>query len=97
MRLLLFPTLIVALSTGHQYVGSETEVVDDIVAVEPWARGGAVEHRLHDGTRVDILTATHAIEADWSHKWAEAVGQSLYYSLITGKKPGARPAEDADD
>ena len=49
---------------------------------------GAVEHRLWDGTRVDILTETHAIEADWPEKWAEAVGQSMYYAIVTGKKPG---------
>ncbi len=49
---------------------------------------GELEVRLWDGSRVDILTETHAIEADWSHKWTEAVGQSMYYSLQTGKKPG---------
>lgn len=47
-----------------------------------------IEVRLRDGTRCDIVTATHAIEADFSPKWAEAVGQSLHYAEITGKKPG---------
>lgn len=47
-----------------------------------------LEVRLWDGTRVDMLTPTHAIEVDWAHKWAEAVGQSLYYSELTGKPPG---------
>ena len=47
-----------------------------------------VEFRLWDGTRVDMLTADYAIEADWSHKWAEAIGQSLYYAALTDKKPG---------
>ena len=23
-----------------------------------------------------------------SNKWAEAIGQALYYSIMTGKKPG---------
>lgn len=50
--------------------------------------GGRTEVRLADGTRVDLLTATHAIEADWPRKWAEAIGQSLYYGLMTGKRPG---------
>jgi len=40
-----------------------------------------------DHTRVDLLNDTYAIEADWSYKWAEAVGQSLYYAELTGKKP----------
>jgi len=43
---------------------------------------------LPDKTRVDCLTATHAIEYDFADKWAEAMGQALYYGCKTGKKPG---------
>lgn len=46
-----------------------------------------IEYRLWDGTRVDLLTATHAIEVDWAPKWAEGIGQALYYAQLTGKKP----------
>ncbi len=49
---------------------------------------GEVEHVLSDRTRVDCLTENHAIEYDWGKKWAEAIGQSLYYSAMTGKKAG---------
>ena len=49
---------------------------------------GKVEHILSDRTRVDCLTATHAIEVDFGHKWAEAIGQSLHYALMTDKLPG---------
>ena len=49
---------------------------------------GETEVPLPDRTRADCLTATHAIEVDFSKKWAEAIGQSLSYSLLTGKKPG---------
>jgi hypothetical protein len=31
-----------------------------------------VEVVMKDGTRCDILTATHAIEVDFAKKWAEA-------------------------
>lgn len=41
-----------------------------------------------DRSRVDLLTATHAIEVEWAYKWKEAVGQSLYYSILYDKKPG---------
>ena len=41
-----------------------------------------------DGTRVDLLGEDYAWEVDWSHKWAEAIGQSLYYAEMTGRKPG---------
>ena len=43
---------------------------------------------MKDGTRCDILTATHAIEVDFAKKWAEAIGQSLNYAMHTGKRPG---------
>ena len=51
-------------------------------------RGGQVEVRQVDGTRVDCLTDTHAIEFDFGSKWAESAGQALYYSAMTGKKAG---------
>jgi hypothetical protein len=34
------------------------------------------------------VTDTHAIEFDFGNNWAEAVGQSVYYALQTGKKAG---------
>jgi len=46
-----------------------------------------VEVVLWDGSRCDMVTKTEAIEVDWAKKWPEAVGQSLYYGLILGKKP----------
>jgi hypothetical protein len=49
--------------------------------------GGQIEYALEDRTRVDCLTDTYAIEFDWCKKWAEAIGQSLYYSKMTGKAP----------
>ena len=38
----------------------------------------------------DCLTDTHAFEVEWAEgmKVYEAIGQSLYYSSATGKKPG---------
>ncbi len=42
---------------------------------------------LVDRTRVDCLTNEYAIEVDFAKKWAESVGQSLYYAKMTGKKP----------
>lgn len=49
-------------------------------------KNGMMEHKLKDKTRVDCLTKKYAIEVDWAKKWAEAVGQSLYYSESTNKK-----------
>lgn len=43
---------------------------------------------LPDKTRVDCLTDEYAIEFDFAVKWAESLGQALYYSIMTKKKPG---------
>ena len=48
---------------------------------------GQTEVKLQDKTRVDCLTDEYAIEFDWGYKWAESIGQSLYYAKMTGKKP----------
>ena len=49
--------------------------------------GGEMEYVLEDRTRVDCLTDEYAIEVDFAKKWAESIGQSLYYAHMTGKKP----------
>lgn len=48
---------------------------------------GISEYELPDSTRVDCLTLNYAVEFDFAKKWAEAVGQSLHYGIMTGKKP----------
>jgi len=49
---------------------------------------GQIEVVLSDRTRCDCLTTTHAVEVDFGYKWAEAIGQSLNYSRLTGKRAG---------
>ncbi len=48
---------------------------------------GKIEFMLPDKTRVDCLTDEYAIEFDYAKKWAESIGQSLYYSKMTDRKP----------
>jgi hypothetical protein len=48
---------------------------------------GEMEFTLPDKTRVDCLTDEFAIEVDWAKKWAQGVGQSIYYAEITNKRP----------
>jgi hypothetical protein len=36
---------------------------------------------------LNCLTDNYAIEVDWAKKWAEGIGQSLYYAEMTNKKP----------
>ncbi len=52
------------------------------------AHHGITEVALDDGTRVDCLTDTYAIEFDFARKWAEAVGQAAHYAAMTGHAPG---------
>jgi len=51
-------------------------------------QGGKVEVVLPDKTRCDCLTESHAVEFDFGSKWAEAIGQALYYAIQTGKRAG---------
>lgn len=48
---------------------------------------GFIEYTLPDKTRVDCLYDGYAIEFDFAKKWAESIGQSLYYAKMTGNKP----------
>ena len=52
------------------------------------AQHGRTEVRLPARTRVDCILDTHAVEVDFARKWAEAIGQSLHYSRMTGKRAG---------
>jgi len=60
---------------------------------------GQTEVVLDDRSRVDCLTDEFAIEVDFASKWAESIGQSLYYAKKTGKRAGVllimeRPTKD---
>ncbi len=52
------------------------------------ANGGVMEVVLPDKARVDCVTKTHAVEFDFAKKWAESIGQSLYYGEQLHKKAG---------
>lgn len=49
---------------------------------------GVIEYRLLDRTRVDCLEEYYATEYDWAKNWYQAIGQSLYYAMHTGKRAG---------
>lgn len=57
---------------------------------EKWCTkmGGEAEFYLHDRTRVDCLLDDYAVEVDFAGKWAEAIGQALYYASQTQRDPG---------
>lgn len=49
--------------------------------------GGEREKHIPGG-RIDITNEEYAIEVDFSKKWKEAIGQSIWYGLNTNLKPG---------
>jgi len=62
------------------------------------SNNGIMEYKLIDDTRVDCLTKDYAVEFDFAPKWAEAIGQSLHYSRMTGKQAGINLIiEDSND
>ena len=50
--------------------------------------GGRAEVVLPDKIRCNCITADNAVEVEFANKWTKAIGQSLYYSLQTGKRAG---------
>lgn len=48
--------------------------------------GGEIEKQVRGG-RVDIETEVYAIEVERAAKWKNSIGQALWYSLQTDKKP----------
>ena len=81
--------------TRHLFLAIFTTTIASATQKETWyqqvwceGKGGIVEKKLDDGRRVDCITKTHAIEMDFAKKWLEAIGQSLDYAMLTGKKAG---------
>ena len=83
-KFLIVITLFIGLSANAYVVHEHNEYSYQ----KAWADkyGGILEYKLDDGTRVDWLTKTYAIEFDFANKWAESIGQALYYAIKTGKK-----------
>ncbi len=51
--------------------------------------GGKVQHIPEDDSgNLACIKDQYIIYLEYAGKWKEAVGQALYYSVITGKKPG---------
>jgi hypothetical protein len=82
ISIFLLPLLLIACSSStkkYHEVHYQTILCNEL--------NGEMEYVLEDRTRVDCLTNQYAIEVDFAKKWAESIGQSLYYAHMTGKKP----------
>lgn len=100
-RVLHFVLIFALMATGIYYLGlnyvpqkwyeTQTMMPNQVESyyVNQWCTDdfGRKEAILWDMTRVDCLTKDYAIEFDFAKKWAESIGQALYYSKMTGKEP----------
>lgn len=100
-KLIYFGWTFLLMATGIYYLGlnyvpqkwyeTQTMMPKQVESyyVNQWCTSdfGRKEAVLWDMTRVDCLAKDYAVEFDFAKKWAEAVGQSLYYAKMTGKKP----------
>lgn len=85
----------ILLTTASTLLSAETESYYQT----KWCleQSGQVETILFDRTRVDCITEQYAIEVDFAYKWAESIGQALYYASVTGKKPAVMLIVDHDE
>ncbi len=100
-RIMYFGCTFLLMLTGIYYVGLnyvpqkwyETQTMmpnqTESYYVNQWCTSdfGRKEAILWDMTRVDCLAKDYAVEFDFAKKWAESIGQALYYAKMTGKKP----------
>lgn len=50
--------------------------------------GLEAEHRLPDGSRIDMFGDGVAWEVEWADKWEQAFGQAAFYAACTDTRPG---------
>lgn len=86
-HLLLIFTVVVISKTLAAYQNPKYPTETQAVQALAQKYDADVEVRLWDKTRVDLVNFRYAIEADWAYKWAEGIGQALYYAEVTKKKP----------
>lgn len=79
----LFFILMLTVCSGLNSQSSEAEYRDIIQGY----LGGQVEVSVTSG-RADIVNNEYAIEVEFSDKWKNAIGQSLWYGLQLNKKSG---------
>jgi hypothetical protein len=83
----MFKTLLVSLlcTCGPALLTAQSEA-DYITALAKHL--GAQEEISVTNGRVDLETATHAIEVERAPKWKNSIGQALWYGMQRNKRPG---------
>jgi hypothetical protein len=85
MKYLLFIMLLIPMSC----FATSYQPLEEYQAEWCAKNGGKVDYVHEDGTsNVACIKDQYVIYLAYASKWKEAIGQSLYYSVMTGKKPG---------
>ena len=93
----LIAIILLVVTAAYSYAGGE-HPQNEKWYQEKWCedQGGQTKYVLKHPplndkrSKCDCLTDTHAIEVEFAdrNRWYEAIGQSLYYSYLTDRKPG---------
>ena len=77
--------IIILVVFGALFVQAQTDAwyVSEIAK----CMNGQTEITVENG-RIDVVTATHAIEVELAENWKHAIGQSLWYALQKNLQPG---------
>ena len=76
MKRLLLGLIFFGLLVGNVWARSEVATAKKLCA----ALQGTSEVQLADKTRADCITLSYVIEVERPYKWAEGIGQVLYYA-----------------
>ncbi len=70
-------------------VSAKTRMHPEDWYVKHWCaiQGGQADHVIEDGTEVDCLTDTMAVEFDFASKHYECGGQAKHYARVTHRLP----------
>lgn len=81
----IFYVVVLAIFCG----GGEALALYERDIAKPWCdEMKGISQRLKGGTEVDCVTDAVAYEIDFAKKWAEGLGQALFYSSETKRKAG---------
>lgn len=82
--------LILSLFSTSQAEVKKPKTFKEVNYIEELWKHHNFEKGKHIGQRFqpDLFFEGYVVEVDWEHKMYEALGQSLVYSYVSGKKPG---------
>lgn len=94
--------IIVMLLSFSIFYLSQNKAIENLDVLKPYKErvckefDGKVDVVLADGTKLSCLSDEFAIEVGFAKNWEKLVGQTLYSSEISGKKPAIAIVDSKD-